>query len=490
MQYILSVDQSTSGTKAMLFDEAGALTGRFDLPHRQIINDLGWVEHDPSEIMENVVGAVRGLLEKTGVGALDIAAAGISNQRETAVAWDRMTGKPLCNAIVWQCGRAADICDRLERHADDIKRLSGLRLSPFFTAAKFAWMLENVEAVKAADANGTLCFGTVDSWLLFGLTGAHKTDYSNASRTQLFDIGKLRWSETLCGLFGIPTEALPEVCDSDSLFGYTDFCGLIPDPLPVHSVLGDSHGALFGHGCLDAGMMKATYGTGSSVMLNTGKNACCSDDGVVTSLAWKFGGEVSYVLEGNINYTGAVIKWLTEDVRLIASAKEAGALAKTAAETDTTYLVPAFTGLGAPHFKTNVKAALVGMSRTTGQAEIVRAAEECIAYQIADIIEIMKRTGGAAISQVNADGGPTSDTFLMQFQSDILDLPVCVSCTEELSGMGAAYMAGIRAGIYELQRLIDSRRLIEYTPQMDSVTRGKKLRGWSEAVASVLHSGT
>ncbi len=487
MQYILSIDQSTSGTKAMLFDQDGKLFDRFDLPHKQIVNEQGWVEHDPDEILQNVVGAVRGLLAKSDVNPDSIAAAGISNQRETGLAWDKISGEPLYNAIVWQCGRGKDVCQRLAPHSTEIKAVSGLLLSPFFTAAKLAWLLENVDAVKNAAENNTLCMGNMDAWLLFKLTGAHKSDYSNASRTQLFDINNLTWSEKLCDLFGVPMNALPKVCDSDSMFGETDFQGALPAKIPVRAVMGDSHGALFGQGCLQAGMMKTTYGTGSSVMLNTGEKQYSSDGGAVTSLAWKFGGAVNYVLEGNINYAGAVTRWLVDDVKLIASSKDAGKLAELANPADTTYLVPAFTGLGAPYFKNDVKAALVGMSRTTGQAEIVRAAEECIAYQVVDIISVMQMAAvDLPITQVNADGGPAKDAFLMQFQADMLNIPVFASQLEELSGAGVAYMAGLAVGMYNEKQLFENVQRRLYTPTMSAEVRSRKLLGWKQAVAGVI----
>ncbi len=392
MKYILAIDQSTSGTKALLLDETGALAGREDKAHEQKISEKGWVSHDPMEIYRNVIQVARQLFDSTGADPAEVAAIGISNQRETALLWDRETGRPVADAVVWQCGRAQAVCDRLAAQGEEIQKKTGLKLSPYFPAAKWAWILENTPGLD----HKALCAGTIDSWLVYKLTGEFKTDYSNASRTQLFNIHTLGWDEGLCSLFGIDPAMLPQVCMSDSLFGETDMEGLFPRPVPVAGVLGDSHGALFGQGCVEPGMGKATYGTGSSVMINIGGQPVFSDKGIVTSLAWGMGGQVEYVLEGNINYTGSVIKWAVEDVQLLQSSKEAGMVAAQADPDDGTYLVPAFTGLGAPYWKPEARAMIWGMGRGTGRAEIVKAAEECIGYQITDAVRAMEASGNCA----------------------------------------------------------------------------------------------
>lgn len=480
MRYVLSIDQSTSGTKALLFDSFGELIGRSDCAHRQIVNDKGWVSHDPVEIYQNTLKAAAELLRHTGVEAAKIAAIGISNQRETALIWDRESQQPVCDAVVWQCARAEKIVERLAEQAEKIKEKTGLHLSPYFPAAKWAWILENIPGLMP----DRLCAGTIDSWLIFKLTGGKKfrTDYSNASRTQLFNLHTLQWDEELCRIFGISPAMLPEVCGSDSCFGETDLEGLLPHAVPIHGVLGDSHGALFGQGCIQPGMVKATYGTGSSVMMNVGERPVFSQSGVVTSLAWSMQGKVEYVLEGNINYTGAVTKWITEDLGLLETSRQAGEVAQQADPEDTTYLVPAFTGLGAPYWKSEVKALWCGMGRTTRRAELVRAAEECIGYQIADVVKAMCAESGITISELRADGGPTRDSFLMQFQSDILNIPVAVPNQEELSGIGAAWCAGIGAGIYSREVLSRISRK-QYTPQMEEAVREKKYQGWKNAVS-------
>ena len=383
-EYIISIDQSTQGTKALLFDCEGKLLFREDLPHKQLVNEQGWVSHDLWEIRDNTIRAAKLLMEKASVSPGLIAAVGISNQRETTAMWDRKTGEPLEHAVVWQCGRAAGIVRDIAKKGfgSIIREKTGIPLSAYFPAAKMAWLLQKNAEIRERAESGELCLGTIDSWLLWQLTQEHvfKTDYSNASRTQLMNLQTLGWDEELAEIFGIPMECLPQICDSDSVFGYTLMGGLFEKPVPICAVLGDSHAALFGQGCLLPGMSKATYGTGSSLMMNIGEKPIASSHGVVTSLAWKRRGRVEYVLEGNLNYTGAVITWLKEDMKLIQTAGETEELALSANPADETYLVPAFTGLGAPYWDENARAAVIGMSRVTGKAELVRAALDCIAY--------------------------------------------------------------------------------------------------------------
>lgn len=488
--YVLGIDQSTQGTKSLLFDSEGTLVCRSDLPHRQIINDRGWVEHDPVEIYKNTIETVKMVVEQAGIPPEEIQAVGISNQRETALVWDRETGEPIYHAVVWQCARGAEICDGIQERgqASMIRSHTGLQLSPYFSAAKIAWVLQNVPGAKEKAAQGKLCCGTMDSWLVYRLSGGKifATDYSNASRTQMFNIHTLQWDEEVCGLFGIPVSCLAEIRDSNGDYGRTDFEGLFRHPVPIRGVMGDSHGALFGQGCLQKGMVKATYGTGSSIMMNIGEKPVLSES-VVTSLAWSMDGKVQYVLEGNINYTGAVITWLKEDLQLIASPAETEALARSANPNDTTYLVPAFSGLGAPYWDSDAKAAIWGMSRTTKKAEIVKAGLESIAYQIADVVNAMSEESGIPIAELRSDGGPTRNTYLMQFQSDIAGIPIQVPSAEELSGIGAAYAAGIAVGIFDKQQIFEGIKRKKFTPQMSVEERGSRYGGWKEAVAMVLH---
>lgn len=487
--YVLGIDQSTQGTKALLFDGDGQLLCRTDLPHRQIITEQGWVQHDPEEIYRNTVDVVKHLVEKSGIDKNEIRVLGISNQRETALVWDRVTGKPIYDAVVWHCARGAKICEKIaeEGYTEMIRSHTGLQLSPYFSAGKITWILQNVEGAAQRAKKGELCCGNIDSWLIYRLTGGKefKTDYSNAARTQLFNIRTLKWDEEVCRCFGIPMECLAEVTDSDGVFGETDFDGYLDHPIPIHAAMGDSNGALFGQGCLDKGMVKATYGTGSSIMLNIGNEPVFSDE-IVTSLAWSRSGDINYVLEGNINYTGAVITWLKDDLKLIQSPAETGELAAGANPGDTTYLVPAFTGLGAPYWDSDAKAVIYGMSRSTGKAEIVKAALESIAYQITDVIRAMEQKSGIAIEELRVDGGPTKNEYLMQFQSDIAGIPVQVPPSEELSGIGAAYMAGIAAGIYQLDKLMEGVERKKYEPLMKKEEQKQKYEGWKEAVSMVL----
>lgn len=502
-EYVLAVDQSTQGTKAILFGRKGELVCRTDLPHRQIINDKGWVSHDLDEIYANTIQVIKNLIEKAKIDKGEIACLGISNQRETSAAWSRTTGEPLAEAIVWQCSRAEEICERIRSNvvvdpgretdtcggsAEIIRQKTGMHLSPYFPAAKYAWLQENAEAVREAKREKTLCLGTIDTYLLYRLTkgAVYATDYSNASRTQLFNIHTLEWDEEICSWFGIDKNMLAEVCDSSHRYGETDLEGYFDEPIPICGMIGDSQGALFGQGCIERGMVKSTYGTGSSVMMNVGENVVLSDLGLVTSLAWGLDGKVTYVLEGNINYTGAVITWLKEDMGLISSPGETEALAKDANPHDMSYLVPAFSGLGAPYWNSDVRALIYGMSRTTGRKEIVRAALNSIAYQIADIVEMMKAEDDMEIRELCVDGGPTKNGYLMQFQSDILGSPVRLPRCEESSALGAAFMAGLCCGFYDKDVIIGETERGCYLPQMSRQERGEKYTGWKNAVEKVM----
>ena len=480
-KYVIGIDQSTQGTKALLLDRNGSLLCRTDKPHRQIIDENGWVEHDPNEILANVSETVKMLLTKAGITSEEIAGIGLSNQRETGVVWNRETGKPLCNAIVWQCARAKDICDRIAATgaAPMIKERTGINLSPYFTAGKIAWVIENIPGAEELNDSGMLCCGTVDAWLVYKLTGGTscKTDYSNASRTQLFNIRTLQWDEDICAIFGINPACLPEVCFSDDCFGMTDMLGALDREVPIHAVMGDSHAALYGQGCHSAGMVKCTHGTGSSVMMNVGFEPMFSD-AIVSSLAWG--------INGNINYSAAVITWLKDDLQMISDPGETEALAKSAAPADTTYLVPAFSGLGAPYWASGAKASIVGMSRSTGKAEIVRAAVESIAYQICDVLHSMTESSGIPVKQLRVDGGPTKNEYLMQFESDICDCRVVIPEAEELSGIGAGCLAGISMGLMDKGVVFAGRATKSYSPRMTETEKNRRLKGWHEALDSVI----
>ncbi|AQR97275.1 FGGY-family carbohydrate kinase [Clostridium saccharoperbutylacetonicum] len=488
-KYIIGIDQSTQGTKALLFNEEGTLVQRTDLSHEQIVNDKGWVSHNPMEIYHNTIEVVKNLIKKAKVNKNEIVGVGISNQRETTVAWDKETGIPIDNAIVWQCSRATEICERLEEveKAELVRQKTGMNLSPYFPASKIWWLLEHVEGAKLKAEADKLYFGTMDSWLIYKLTkgSAYKTDYSNASRTQLFNIMELKWDEEVCELFGINPNNLAEICESNSNFGETDFEGFLDKAIPIHGVLGDSHGALFGQGCLEPGRIKTTYGTGSSIMMNIGEKPVLSTHGVVTSLAWGMNGKVNYVLEGNINYTGAVITWLKDDLKLIASPTETEQVAFEANSDDKLYLIPAFTGLGAPYWDSKATGTISGITRTTGRAEIVRAGLEAIAYQITDVVKAMSKDSGIVIEELCVDGGPTGNKYLMQFQSDILQMAVQVPDSEELSGIGVAYAAGMALGVYD-KTIFNKIKKIKFESKMDTNLRNKKYQGWLAAVQNIL----
>jgi glycerol kinase len=506
-KYVLAVDQSTQGTKAILFDQTGNLVCRTDLAHKQLINEKGWVSHDLMEIYQNTIQVVKNLVEQAGIQKEEIACLGISNQRETSAAWDAKSGEPLASAIVWQCSRAEEICERIKYNiildpnrekfdmtkgqsisvAEIINQKTGMHLSPYFSAAKYAWLLENVEAVKAAKKQGNLCLGTIDTWLIYKLTGGrvYATDYSNASRTQLFNIHTLQWDEEICTWFGIDQRMLPAVCDSNHQYGDTDFEGFFDAAIPICGVIGDSQAALLGQGCIEKGMVKATYGTGTSVMMNIGEKPILSELGLVTSLAWGMDGKVTYVLEGNVNYTGAVISWLKNDMGLINSPGETQELAAAANQNDTTYLVPAFSGLGAPYWRANAKAIIYGMSRTTGKREFVKAALESIAYQIKDIVEMMKEEV-IELKELCVDGGSTGNQYLMKFQSDILGTTVSLPRCEESSALGAGFMAGVAYGIYNQEVIFEKIKKNQYVPIMPKEEREQKYLGWKAAVDKAL----
>lgn len=492
---VLSIDQSTQGTKALLFDASGEVVGSTSRPHNQYVDGRGWVEHDPEEIMTNVLACARDVCKRAGVRAGEVRAVGISNQRETCLAWDRARREPLARAIVWQCGRARGVCERLAEKnpkvAGRVRKLSGLALSPYFSAAKLAWLLEEVPGVRAAADAGTLALGTVDSWLVFKLCEGNPfvTEPSNACRTQLMDIRAGVWSDELCDIFGVPRSALAEVMPSDSVFGHTTMGGLFAEPVPICGVLGDSQAALAAQNCLSPGDVKATYGTGSSVMMQTGAMRYESKSGLVTSIAWDLSGERSYVLEGNLNYTGAVITWLRDQMRLIEDPGEVEGLIAQANPEDRAYFVPAFTGLGAPWWDSAATGLLTGVTRTTGRAEMVKACAECIPYQVADVVAALRADTGLPVGVLRADGGVTQNGYLMQFQADVSGAEVVVSGLRELSAAGAAFVAGRSAGVWDRNVIYERLANATYTPQASKAVRDVRLAGWHDAVRRAMAHG-
>lgn len=491
-QYILVIDQGTSATKAILCNQKGQVVQRCNKAHRQYYPYPGWVEHDPEEIYQNTLQVVQDILEKTNVKDQQIIGLAITNQRETVLVWDKQTGKPIYNAIVWHCNRAKNICNRLieQGYTEIVREKTGLVLSAYFSAAKIEWILENVEKARQKAEEGKLIYGTIDSWLVWKLTNgqSHVTDYSNASRTQLFNIKELKWDEELLQIFNIPKTMAPDIKYSNEIFGYTNINGILNKDIPITGVMGDSHAALFGQNCFEKGMAKATYGTGSSIMMNIGTKILQSHHGLVTSIAWGMDSQVEYVFEGNINCTGATIEWLVEDLELIPNAKISEKIASSINSNEGVYLVPAFVGLSSPYWDSEARASILGITRGTKKAHIVRAAEESIAYQIKDVLDLMVTESGVSIKELRVDGGPTRDNFLMQFQADILAVTVVRSKIEELSAIGSAFMAGLSLGFWETKEEIKKLRSIDtiFSCKMDSAERDRLYNGWKEAVRKTL----
>lgn len=488
-QCFLAIDQSTSGTKAIIFSREGKLEHRVDVPHKQYYPRLGWVEHDPEEIYENTLIGIKQVMEAKQITSDDVICLSLSNQRETTLIWDKYTGKPVYPAIVWQCSRAEQLCRNVLEagYAETVQERSGLVLSPYFSAAKAAWILNEVPGARERAEQGDLLFGTIDSWLIWNLTGKeHITDFSNASRTQLFNITEKDWDDELLHIFGIPRSMMPQVVPCDHRAGRTDAVEWLD--VEIAGISGDSHGAFFAQGCTEIGRAKATYGTGSSVMLNVGKKPVMTDGKIVASIGYAIRDEVTYVLEGNINCTGATISWLVDELQLIPNAQSAPKIASTVPDTLGVYLVPAFAGLGAPYWASSAKAVISGLTRGAGKAHVVRAAEESIAYQIRDVIDAMEAQSGISLKELRVDGGPTRDLFLMQFQADMIDAPVERSTMEELSAAGAMYFGGLAMGIWSSPEELASLREIEltYKPKMENSDRESRYAGWQEAVRMVL----
>lgn len=464
------------------------------MPVRQIYPKPGWVEHDPDELFDGAVAAARGAVAAAGVWFDDIAAVGIANQRETVVVWERATGRPVANAIVWQCRRTADACEALKAqgHGDDIRRRTGLVIDPYFSATKIAWLLDRTAGGRRRGATGELCAGTVDSWLLFRLTGGtkHATDATNASRTMLFNIHDLSWDETLLQLFDIPARLMPEVRSSVAELGSTA-PAIFGRALPVMGIAGDQSAALYGQACFAAGMAKCTYGTGAFVLANAGGAAKDALPGLITTVAWRTGRRPVYAVEGSVFTTGAAVQWLRDELGIIAAASDSDALASSLPDNGGVYFVPAFAGLGAPHWDPDARGAIVGLTGGAHRAYLARAALEATAYQVRDVVNAMAPALRASRDDrpLRADGGQSASEFLMQFQADILDRPVEVAAVQETTALGAAFLAGRTAGIWsseaELASLWKASRV--YEPRMSSAERLDLCAGWERALARTRH---
>lgn len=445
MKYIVSVDQSTQSTKALLFREDGALVASAAMTHDQIYPREGMVEHDPNVLYENTVAVIRSVVEKAGCRAEDCSLA-LTNQRETVIVWNRHTGKPVCNAVVWQDLRGKEICDNLKKDGFSafVKERTGLLIDPYFSASGVKWILDNVAGARAAAERGDLLMGTVDCWLIWKLTGGsvHATDYTNASRTLLFNIHTLDWDAEMLRLFTIPVSMLPQAMPCDAVYGKTTVEGFFEEAIPIAGVLGDSHGALVGQMCFTEGLGKATYGTGSSVMVNIGEKYSEAPDGLVTSVGFAAMDKIFYAFEGNIHCTGATVTWLKDKLHLIDGAGEIETLATSVDDNGGVYFVPAFAGLGAPWWHPEVKAQISGLTLSSTRNHVCRAALESIGYQVADLVKTMTGTAGIDLKEIRVDGGPTGNAFLMQFQSDLLQVPVVRSEVEDASAFGAFVMNG------------------------------------------------
>ena len=493
-RHILVIDQGTTSTRSIVFDEATTPVATAQQEFTQLYPRPGWVEHDPEEIWASVLDTARQAMATAGLAAADIAAIGITNQRETAVLWDRRTGKAIHNAIVWQDRRTADLCERLEHagHGALVAARSGLRLDPYFSATKVVWLLDNVEGARAAAQAGSLAFGTLDSFLLWRLTGGavHATDATNASRTLLFDIHRGEWDADLLALFGIPSAMLPEVLDSAASFG-TTIADLFEGAIAIRGVAGDQHAALIGQACFRPGMVKSTYGTGCFALLNTGPDAIPSTHRLVTTIAYQLDGVRTYALEGSIFVAGAAVQWLRDGLGLIGSAAETGVLAAEADPAQQVYMVPAFVGLGAPHWDSEARALLTGLTRGTTRRELARAVLECVAYQTRDLLEAMRADLGGEWSGdtvIRVDGGMSASDWTMQFLADILTAPVDRPAMHETTALGAGYLAGMAAGLYPDIETFAAGWTAErrFEPAMAEPRRAEKYRGWQDAVARTL----
>jgi glycerol kinase len=492
MKYVLAIDQSTSATKAVLFDAAGQVVERTSRDHRQFYPQPGWVEHDAEEIWQNVLAVLHDLAARQAGKFGDVAGLAIANQRETFVVFERRTGRPLANAIVWQCRRGESICEQLRDagHEDFVRGKTGLQLDTYFSGSKLAWLIRERPEIAAKLRSGDALVGTIDAYLIYRLTGGEvfATDPTNASRTLLYDVSRLDWDHELCGLFDVPRQSLPEVRECAAHFGETDSAVGLPKPLPICGVMGDSQASLFAQRCYEPGTGKATFGTGTSVLLNVGHEFKLSGGGGVSALAWVRAGQPTYALEGLINYSSATITWLRDQLQMIGDAAESESLARAVEDSGGVYLVPAFAGLSAPYWRPDVRGAIVGMTAFTRREHIVRAALEAIAYQIRDVLEMLGDDAGVAPRSLHADGGPTRNEFLMQFTADITGLELEVSQVPESSALGAAMSGmlglGLAGSLAELAAL--PRETKTYRPTMNAARVEELYSGWRAAVERVL----
>ncbi len=487
-KYIMALDQGTTSSRAVIFNHQGKIVSIAAKEFRQIYPQPGWVEHDPVEIWDSQMEAARRAIDLLNISPARIAAIGITNQRETSLLWNRETGQPVYNAIVWQCRRTAPLCSavRKTKFAEKIRKKTGLVIDAYFSATKIQWILEHRKSIRREAEKGELAFGTMDSWLLYNLTGKklHITDYSNASRTLLYNIYNLSWDGEILKYFHIPEKILPTVGASSNVYGYTSAGTFFGCEIPVSGIVGDQQGALFGQTCFRKGESKNTYGTGCFLLMNTGKRPVVSQTNLLTTIAWGIGKKVEYALEGSIFIAGAVVQWLRDELKIIQKASESEPLAASLYSNDGVYFVPAFVGLGAPYWDMYARGAIFGITRGTSQAHIARAALESIAYQTRDVLECMEEDSGIELQELRVDGGAVANEFLMQFQADILGVPVVVPEITETTALGAAYLAGLAVGFWKDRQQIAKNFRIKkrYTPRMASKQRESLYRKWKMAV--------
>lgn len=484
-EYILALDQGTTSSRAILFDRQQNIVGISQKEFTQHYPKEGWVEHDPMEIYSSQYAVMMEVIAQSNVDIKQIKGIGITNQRETTILWDAKTGRPIYNAIVWQCRRTADIVDRLKQQGlgEYIREVTGLVPDAYFSATKIVWILDHVEGARERAKRGEILFGTVDSWLIWKLTGgkAHVTDMTNASRTMLFNIRTLEWDEKLLQALDIPRAMLPQVKSSSEIYGYTTIQG---EQIPIAGIAGDQQAALFGQCCFEEGQAKNTYGTGCFLLMNTGEKPCVSENGLITTIAIGLNGKVQYALEGSVFVGGAVIQWIRDEMRFITESKDAEYYAQKVEDTGGVYLVPAFTGLGAPHWDMYARGCIIGITRGTHREHIIRAAQESIAYQSYDLVRAMERDTGVKMRELKVDGGASRDRFLMQFQADILDCEVRRPMIRETTALGAAYLAGLAVGVWKDKEEIRSlwNCDVTFVSQMQEQKREQLLHGWHKAV--------
>lgn len=486
-KFILSFDQGTTSSRAIVFDKNGTIKSVAQKEFTQIFPQPGWVEHDATEIWSTQLGVAAEAISQAGLSVKEIAAIGITNQRETTVVWDKKTGIPIYNAIVWQDRRTATFCDQLKQqgYLQPIQRKTGLIIDAYFSATKLKWILDNVSGARDKAAKGELCFGTIDTWLLWKLTNGdvHATDVSNASRTMLYNIHELKWDEELLELMDIPVNILPEVRSSSEVYGHTQNI-LTAENIPIAGIAGDQQAALFGQMCTQPGMVKNTYGTGCFMLMNTGEQPVISTNNLLTTIAWQINGKTNYALEGSVFIAGAVVQWLRDGLQIIRSSSEIESLAQQVESTDGVYLVPAFAGLGAPYWNQHARGTMVGITRGTTAAHFARAALESIAFQTMDVVNAMQHDAGITVKELRVDGGATANNFLMQFQSDLLNTKVIRPQVTETTALGAAYLAGLAIGYWENMEAIQEQWQVDkiFTPAIDDTKRQSSSKEWHRAI--------